>query len=153
MYGCYGRQGSICGIAKGYAVDCATEGLRNAGAEQACVNAGGDLRVIGPRAERVHVRDALGGVMAAIDVIDGAIASSTSAPPGTAAQHWHGSECRAVNGYRTVTVAASRCVIADALTKVVLAQAAPRNDVLTAFGAHARAHEARQGWHHGGVAA
>jgi len=48
------------GIAKGYAVDRAIEILVGAGATQACVNAGGDLRVAGPRAEVVHVRSAAG---------------------------------------------------------------------------------------------
>src|SRR5439155_26639499 len=44
------------GIAKGYAVDCAVDVLRNAGVEQAVVNAGGDLRVYGPDVEQVEWR-------------------------------------------------------------------------------------------------
>src|SRR6185369_12575769 len=99
------------GIAKGYAVDRAIEVLHGAGAERVCVNAGGDLRVAGPRAERVHVRDALGRVTAVVDAADGAIASSTSALRGAAAQHWHGCEHRPVNGAVTVTVAAPHCMI------------------------------------------
>jgi thiamine biosynthesis lipoprotein len=141
------------GIAKGYAVDCAIDVLCGAGAAQACVNAGGDLRVAGPRVERVHVRDAFGHAMAVVDVADGAIASSTSAPPGTAAQHWHAGERRAVNGAGTVTVAAPRCMIADALTKVVVAQCAASSKVLATFGAHACAHDPRRGWRHAGAAA
>ena len=141
------------GIAKGYAVDCAIEVLRDAGAQQACVNAGGDLRIAGPRAERVHVRDARGSVMAVVDVTDGAIASSTSAPPGSATQHWHGRDHGAVNGNGTVTVAAARCMIADALTKVVLAQPAASAEVLAGFGAHACAHDPTHGWRHIGRAA
>jgi len=141
------------GIAKGYAVDCAIEVLHDAGAEQACVNAGGDLRVAGLRTERVHVRDALGDVVEAVDLANGAIASSTSAPRGVAAQHWHGGEYRAVSGANTVTVAAPHCMIADALTKVVLAQPAASSAVLAGFGAHACTHDPRSGWRHVGVAA
>jgi thiamine biosynthesis lipoprotein len=141
------------GIAKGYAVDRAIEVLHGAGAERVCVNAGGDLRVAGPRAERVHVRDALGRVTAVVDAADGAIASSTSALRGAAAQHWHGGEHRPVNGAVTVTVAAPHCMIADALTKVVLAQPAASSAVLATFGAHACAHDLRHGWRHIGAAA
>src|SRR5262249_15578198 len=43
----------LSGIAKGYAVDRAIESLRHKGATQACVNAGGDLRVFGPKEERI----------------------------------------------------------------------------------------------------
>jgi len=140
------------GIAKGYAVDRAIEVLRDAGAEQICVNAGGDLRVAGPRAERVHVRDAFGRVTGVVDAADGAIASSTSALRGAASQHWHGGEHRAVNGANTVTVAAPRCMIADALTKVVLAQRAASGAVLAVFGAQACTRD-RRGWRNAGAAA
>ena len=44
------------GIAKGYAVDCAIDALREHSVLAGCVNAGGDLRVFGDRSELVHVR-------------------------------------------------------------------------------------------------
>ncbi|WGG51116.1 FAD:protein FMN transferase [Rugamonas sp. DEMB1] len=44
------------GIAKGYAVDLALAALQRAGVASACVNAGGDLRAIGPDAWPVRLR-------------------------------------------------------------------------------------------------
>ena len=101
------------GIAKGYAVDRAIEVLQAHGAAQACVNAGGDLRVFGPCAERVHVR-AGGGCVAVLEVADGAVASSA------AATALHGSARTPVASGTTASVVAARCTVADALTKVIL---------------------------------
>jgi thiamine biosynthesis lipoprotein len=134
------------GIAKGYAVDRAVEILLESGASQACVNAGGDLRVAGPRAECVHVRDALGAVVSAVELADAAIATSTSALTGTLPAHVHGALRQAIAGGTTVSVVAPNCMLADALTKVVLAQAAASACALSAFGAHASGHDARSGW-------
>ena len=53
---CRPLQIDLGGIAKGFAVDRAVEALRAAGVPAGVVNAGGDLRVFGPRSERVHVR-------------------------------------------------------------------------------------------------
>jgi thiamine biosynthesis lipoprotein len=44
------------GVAKGYAVDRAIEKLRRHGATEACVNAGGDLKIYGPEAEVIALR-------------------------------------------------------------------------------------------------
>ncbi len=44
------------GIAKGYAVDRAIDRLRAFGIDDACVNAGGDLRRIGRGTEPIHIR-------------------------------------------------------------------------------------------------
>ncbi len=44
------------GFAKGYAVDCAIEALIGSGCTAGLVNAGGDLRVFGPRTEPTFVR-------------------------------------------------------------------------------------------------
>ena len=114
------------GIAKGYAVDRAIDVLVAAGAKQACVNAGGDLRVAGPRAERVHLRSAAGILSgASVEIMDAALATSVAAADplagARALRHFDGVSRRAVarNG-RLVSVAAPQCVIAVALTKVVL---------------------------------
>ncbi|PYM17175.1 MAG: hypothetical protein DMD81_10050 [Candidatus Rokuibacteriota bacterium] len=66
------------GIAKGYAVDRAVELLRASGVPQGCVNAGGDLRVFGPAAERVRLRTGsrVRGVVPVVDVENASIASS-----------------------------------------------------------------------------
>src|SRR5215469_6250262 len=45
------------GIAKGFAVDRAVEALRLHGVAEGLVNAGGDLRMFGPRSQVVDIRD------------------------------------------------------------------------------------------------
>jgi len=58
------------GIAKGYAIDIACETLRERGIENAIVNAGGDLRVIGSHGDRpwrIAIRNPAGGVIGALD--------------------------------------------------------------------------------------
>ena len=109
------------GIAKGYAVDCAIAALRNAGLESGLVNAGGDMRCFG-KPQPIHVRDP--GEAARLIPLgfidDGAIATSagyfspneTEAlvdPQRGACANWEGS----------ISVLASDCMTADALTKVV----------------------------------
>lgn len=47
------------GIAKGFAVDRAVKALRRAGVTSGVVNAGGDLRVFGSSARKVHLRSAI----------------------------------------------------------------------------------------------
>lgn len=105
------------GIAKGYAVDCAIHLLRDAGVEQACVNAGGDLRVFGPAAERVHLLSAMTGQqIPVLEISDAAVASS-----GADGMHWNARMRAPVNGDAQVSVVAADCMTADALTKIVLA--------------------------------
>ncbi|HST27464.1 MAG TPA: FAD:protein FMN transferase [Rudaea sp.] len=132
------------GIAKGYAVDRAIEVLRAHGAIEACVNAGGDLRVIGERAERVHVRNACGCIEPALELADGAVASSASA--GAAPCHLHGVERRPVAAGVCVSVVAARCIVADALTKVALAGGVVAQACLQQFGAQAWIQHASAGW-------
>ncbi len=72
------------GIAKGYAVDRATEVLRARGVRQAVINAGGDLRVLGAPGPdngdgwRVGITDPLqpGRILATLELRDQAIATS-----------------------------------------------------------------------------
>jgi thiamine biosynthesis lipoprotein len=128
------------GIAKGYAVDRAVEVLVAAGATQGCVNAGGDLRVFGPRAERVHLRTA-SGYLPALELCDAAVAGSSGAA------NVHGRTRVAVDVCTSVGVVATTCMIADALTKVVLgAGAADSGATLARFGAQARTHHQAEGW-------
>lgn len=132
------------GIAKGYAVDRAIEILLDAGAKQACVNAGGDLRVAGAHAETVHLRG-LGGVLAApiVEVRNGALASSAtdglqSRAARTRPEPIDGRRRRSFDAARIVAVAADCCMVADALTKVVLGSTADEaRGVLEVFGAQA----------------
>ena len=109
------------GIAKGHAVDRAAEVLIAAGAEQAIVNAGGDLRVIGGTPQRIALRGADGLLDTAIDLADAALASSGGDAFVDVAAPQLDQGCRPVKRRGPVTVVADRCIIADAMTKVVLA--------------------------------
>ncbi len=130
------------GIAKGYAVDRAIDVLRAHGVSQACVNAGGDLRVYGPFLESMHVCTADGVVFPALELADAALATSSA----EGGQHLHGVSGEAIGDGITVSVAASRCMVADALTKVVLADQKVARSVLDVFDAQAWMHDSRHGW-------
>ncbi len=129
------------GIAKGYAVDRAIEVLRAHGAIDACVNAGGELRVAGALCERVHVSCPDGRIVPALELSDGAVATSSSGN-----NHLHGASRLAAEAEITVSVVAARCIVADALTKVVLAGGDMAPSVLAAFGAQAWTHRIAHGW-------
>lgn len=114
------------GIAKGYAVDRAVDALRACGIDSACVNAGGDLRVIGSTQEPIYVRDpvTLQPVLAGL-LQDGAFASSAIY---YSRQQHQGHEVSAiVNPLNSealtcgdsFSIIAPLCVLADGLTKVL----------------------------------
>jgi len=116
------------GIAKGYAVDRAVAVLRAAGMRGGVVNAGGDLRAFGDALEVVHVREPNDPARSRplLHLRDGAVATSAgyfSTRDGRSAlvdTRRDGSLGHDVS----VTVCAPRALWADALTKVVLADAA-----------------------------
>jgi thiamine biosynthesis lipoprotein len=130
------------GIAKGYAVDRAIDVLHAHGVTRACVNAGGDLRVCGDIAQRIDVRAADGRLHTALDLAEGALATSCS---GTG-RHVHGASGQEIAAGVTVSVVAERAIVADALTKVVLADSALAAGVLEVFSAQAWRHDDRCGW-------
>ena len=116
------------GIAKGYAVDRAVVALIEAGATSGCVNAGGDLRVFGRLARRIHVRDpdAPTRWLALIDLQDSAIATSGNYFTREAKRDALITPTTAEKVSRTrfdagasISVRAPCCMLADALTKVV----------------------------------
>ena len=121
------------GIAKGFAVDRAIAALRRHGVRAAIVNAGGDLRVMGPEPQPVYIRDPaepralrLAGLLA-----NGAIATSRA---GALIGMRDRAPLRSVG---SCSVVAPRCVLADALTKAV-AQSGPADAPwLARFGATA----------------
>ena len=115
------------GIAKGFAVDRAVERLRAAGVRNGVVNAGGDLRCFGPRIERVHVRHPADPtvLLPLAELREGAVATSAAyftrrrlAGREVSAQV-HPRRPRYVPS-DSVSVAAARCITADAWTKVLL---------------------------------
>jgi thiamine biosynthesis lipoprotein len=103
------------GIAKGYAVDRAVAALRRAGVRSAVVNAGGDLRVMGDKAEPIYIRDPGGAGPARYAGLlgNGAIATSS------AGALIRTRDRSLMTDADTYSVIAPRCVVADALTKVV----------------------------------
>jgi thiamine biosynthesis lipoprotein len=116
------------GIAKGYAVDCAVDALRGHGITSGRVNAGGDLRVFGAIPRRIHLRDPTnpGALIPFADIASGALATSAAY---FSRSVWRGRTISPViDGLRrrptipffSASVAAPTCMLADALTKLVL---------------------------------
>jgi thiamine biosynthesis lipoprotein len=149
------------GIAKGYAVDRAIERLGAHKVPQACVNAGGDLRVMGSATERVRLRpaEAPDRTTAVVELANGSLASSGGGVgephelerfPGL---HVHGVRRRPAGSRTFACVMADRCVIADALTKVVLGTRSRGAVLLRQYGATAHLYTKRNGWHTVGAAA
>jgi thiamine biosynthesis lipoprotein len=141
----------VSGIAKGYAVDRAIETLQSQGAVQASVNAGGDLRIIGPQLERVELRADLlaGDALPVLEIRNAAVAgsgASTISPP--IVLHVDPRSGASVSPDRFVSVIAESCIIADALTKPALILGEDAAPLLAHFGAVAHLHEPNQGWRH-----
>jgi thiamine biosynthesis lipoprotein len=143
----------LCGIAKGYAVDRASEALLSWGVKRSVINAGGDIRVDGERAERI-VLDTGSTVDALplLELSDGSAASSTGL------RHRKRQDDRYLGPHvdgvsrcpgpttRFVCVVAKRCVVADALTKVVMTEGANCEQLLDHFRAKAYVHNPQDGW-------
>ena len=143
------------GVAKGYAVDRALAVLKARGARQAAVNAGGDLAVFGPAPEPVRLRAPQAPEAAAIELTDGALASSGGEPDRARASglHLDMRRRRPARPGRFVSVAARTCMAADALTKVVMAQGEGAGPLLERFAAAAYLSDPGQPWRTLGAAA
>ncbi|MGN1289026.1 MAG: FAD:protein FMN transferase [Bradyrhizobium sp.] len=133
------------GIAKGFAVDRALEALRCFNISGGLVNAGGDLRTFGQQPYPVHLRDPNDPLrlLARLDLTDEALASSArrfdlidGATPDTPAiiDPATGKPTTAVIG---ATVRAPTCMVADALTKVVMVSGTGAGDLLERYRANA----------------
>jgi thiamine biosynthesis lipoprotein len=138
------------GIAKGHAIDCAIEKLQHLGCASGLVNAGGDLRVFGDRAETIFLRRTAGDPMAqdhsgtpeiySLTLQNIALAVSdlnaTDRPTEHQGYYIRGRD-RDLTFPRYAAVIAGPAAVADALTKCVLLCS---NDmatrVLQEFGAH-----------------
>jgi FAD:protein FMN transferase len=116
------------GIAKGFAVDRAIAALQSRGVRSAMVNAGGDLAAFGPEARIVHIRDPRSPdrLLCQAEIRDRALASSARRfDPFRSAETTDTAviepttqmPARAAHG---ATVCADTCMVADALTKVVM---------------------------------
>ena len=128
------------GIAKGFAVDCAILVLRDHGMPQGLVNAGGDLAAFGPDAVTISVRDprAPSGIMCRVDVTNEALASSSRpADPSQGSAIIDPRTDLPVSAALGATVCAGRCMLADALTKIVSVAGEAAAPVLASYGARA----------------
>jgi len=122
-----GRAIDLGGIAKGFAVDRAVDVLRERGLSGGLVNAGGDLGAFGA-ADWVHIRHPADPerFLAQVEIGDAALASSGR--NFDALQFDDVKNCaiidprsgRQVHAVAGATVRAPSCMIADALTKVVM---------------------------------
>lgn len=145
------------GIAKGYAVDCAIACLRARGIRNACVNAGGDLRMLGEGSHRVAIDtgEHTLATQPVLEIGEAAVATSTSrayANEGRSA-HVHGRTRASIGMQACVSVVAKTCMQADALTKIVLACDADSVPLLQRLNATAYIHNARDQWSVLGAAA
>jgi len=143
------------GIAKGYAVDRASETMRAWGAQHSVVNAGGDIRVNGNQAERIVLgTGSPTNSLPVLELRDGSVASSTGRRQQRRHRgrllgpHIHGALRSPAPTQRFVCVVAERCVVADALTKVVMAEGANSAESLRRFKASACFHDPERGWRH-----
>jgi thiamine biosynthesis lipoprotein len=142
------------GIAKGYAVDRAMGRLLAQGAERAVVNAGGDIRVHG-LTEPIRLSVETGAdTMPMLELTNGSVASSSGhlqrreIQGMTCGPHVHGIRRKPAPTDRFVCVLAGKCMVADALTKVVMAEGNKAAGILDEFGASAYVHDPAEGWNH-----
>ena len=136
------------GIAKGYAVDQAFTAMNLPPEVQCSVNAGGDLRVQGPAAERILLRAPTeGGQVPIIELDNAALASSGGRDDlhdvgGVhVGPHVDGGTHRGVGTQSFVSVVSRDCMTADALTKIVLTIGPKADAILKAHDATAYFHD------------
>ncbi len=129
------------GIAKGYAIDCAIDALRAHDGVSGTVNAGGDLRALGPHAFPVQIRqpDRPSTIGATATLHEAALATSARYPSscGLAASGMMIHPCAAglPRRVRSASVRAATCALADALAKAVYLMGENAGAVLARFGA------------------
>jgi thiamine biosynthesis lipoprotein len=133
------------GIAKGYAVDAAIDALERMNIRSACVNAGGDLRVLGASPFEILIRDPRNPVLTAtrIPIRHGALATSgayftrRTCDNESRSTLIDGRSGAAVTRDFSVSVQAHECMTADALTKIVAATGDPHHPLLARYRAAA----------------
>src|SRR5262249_52374788 len=112
------------GIAKGFAVDCAVAALRGHGVAEGLVNAGGDLRGLGPPSHMIDIRDPRQPERPLCRVALGNAALASSAGRFDPLRSRQPRGCAVIDPETAVparsiigaTVCAPNCMIADALT-------------------------------------
>ena len=133
------------GIAKGFAVDRALEILRGFSAASGLVNAGGDLAAFGPEPQTIHIRHPRDPrrLICSVEVTGQALASTARRfDPLQSADTTESAIIDPSNGKLThlidgATVRASSCMIADALTKIVMIAGTDATELLEHYNASA----------------
>jgi FAD:protein FMN transferase len=128
------------GIAKGHGVDLAVAALIKAGCSYGIVNAGGDLRAFGDVPQAIWLNRADGGLAEPISVTNMAVATSSNRHTrnrvkGRVMTPHIGHDHAPVIAKHAVTIIAPTCIIADALTKVALADPGLANMLFASYGA------------------
>jgi FAD:protein FMN transferase len=116
------------GIAKGFAVDRALEALRGFNVKNGMVNAGGDLAAFGPDPQTVHIRHPCDPrrLVCAVEITGEALASTARRFDPFQSAETTGSAiidpatAKPVHTIDGTTVRARSCMVADALTKIVM---------------------------------
>ena len=116
------------GIAKGFAVDRAIDVLRGADRSSGLVNAGGDLAAFGATAETIDIRDPRHPVrsLCQVAIANASLASSARRfDPLQSADAFSSTTIDPATGepateFAGASVCAPSCIVADALTKIVL---------------------------------
>jgi thiamine biosynthesis lipoprotein len=122
------------GIAKGFSVDRAIAVLRGHGVREAIVNAGGDIRVMGDKAQPIHIRcpDDSGRPMPAGLLRNGAIATSSA---NTTISRLAAPASGTPPNKNAYSIVAPTCLLADALTKVLVQTGDASSELFARFGA------------------
>ncbi|HWX64283.1 FAD:protein FMN transferase [Bradyrhizobium sp.] len=122
------------GIAKGFAVDRAIAALRAHGVREALVNAGGDLRVMGKTAQTIHIRcPGLDGRAIQAGLLRNAAIATSEAAATVVKQRARSASSQCA--HHAYSVVASTCLLADALTKVLVQTEDPSAGYFSKFGA------------------
>jgi FAD:protein FMN transferase len=135
----------IGGIAKGFAVDRAIDILRRHGQSSGIVNAGGDLAAFGSTPEIIHVRHPRfpDQILCQVTVTNAALASSgylfnpLDAVAGVTTTAVNPATLEFISDIVGATVRAPSCILADALTKVVMSAGQRAASVLAHYQASA----------------
>jgi thiamine biosynthesis lipoprotein len=140
-----GMKIDLGGIAKGFAVDRAIDILREHDQSYGLVNAGGDLANFGASAETIHIRDPRrpGSSLCQVAIANAALASSARLfDPMESSNSFFSSTVDPMTGEPAAevagaTVRAPSCMIADALTKIVMIGGKRAAGILKAYQASA----------------
>jgi thiamine biosynthesis lipoprotein len=133
------------GIAKGFAVDRARDVLRGFGIPSGLVNAGGDLAAFGAGPQSIHVRNPRDPrrLIGRVELTDAALASTARRFDPFQSAETAGSAIidpgtgRPADSSDGATVRARSCIIADALTKIVMIAGTDALELLEHYNASA----------------